>query len=1051
MRSLILSVLLLFICVTVGMAGTTGKIVGTVTDARTGEKLISANIVIVGRSIGASTNVDGYFVILNVPPGKYMLRASLVGFRTTTVSDVSVEIDLTTEVPIRLTEEAVQGEEVTVVAQRPVIQKDLSASSANISAVDVALLPTASVSTVVALQAGIERNANGELVIRGGGADQTLFLLDGQSLRDGRTNKAFTQISLSSIDNLQITTGGWNAEYGNVRSGLVNAVTKEGNASAYSISVTTRYSPAQPKHFGSSIYDLSSYFIRPFVDPAVAFTGTTSGAWDAYTRKQYQDFEGWNSISQKTLADNDPTNDLTPEAAQRLFLWEHRRQVEISKDDYDIDAGFGGPFPFVSQYLGDLRFFASYRQSRNAYVIPLSRDSYDDYVGQLKLTSDVGSNMKLMVEGLISRGEGTTNNNTGSDGVFSSPSSIANLVDRVSYIDGRIFGTDYWAPTVIKGNMVGAKFSHVINPSTFYSVSFHRYQTKYDTNPDRERNTAKVYKFGNSYYVDEAPYGFQPLPSNGIGSGMRMGVGMSNSRDSSVVATYNLRGDFTNQFDQHNQFQGGFEFVYTDNNVNYRSVDTYLPSGRSASVWHTFPKQGAAYLQDKLEYAGMVANLGVRLDYSYAGGSWYRYGPYDKAFSGTLSFGIDTAFQKIPTEKIITFSPRVGIAFPITEYSKIFFNYGHFRSLPFPENLFLIRRESLAGSIVRLANPNNPLPKTVSYELGYEHSILDQFLIRVAGYYKDVTQETKLVEYISKNGQVDYQVSTSNLYEDIRGFEVTLSRNRGSWVQGFVNYTYDVNTSGYFGREKYYENPVTMRDEEKTNVSQDKPVAQPYGRANINFRTPEDLGPIIGDFQLNVVGSYSAGSHFTWGGGGGAAPVSARNNVQWTDSWNIDLRFSKNFTFDKLNLQLFIDVSNALNFKRMSHYGFFNGQDFDDYMKSLHLAEGIAGNELEPRFGYLNFPGDDKPGDYRRGGVFTPMVSVANLGSVTVPAPSAFYNDRSSGRWVQYVGGNWVDVSSDRLQQVLDDKAYIDMPNLETFTFLNPRDFFYGIRVSFEF
>ena len=77
--------------------------------------------------------------------------------------------------------------------------------------------------------------------------------------------------------------------------------------------------------------------------------------------------------------------------------------------------------------------------------------------------------------------------------------------------------------------------------------------------------------------------------------------------------------------------------------------------------------------------------------------------------------------------------------------------------------------------------------------------------------------------------------------------------------------------------------------------------------------------------------------------------------------------------------------------------------------------------------------------------------NVASLGTVTVPAPSAFYHDRSSRRWVQYVGGSWVDVPGDKLQQALDDKAYIDMPNLDTFVFLNPRDFYYGIRVSFEF
>ncbi|MEK9138496.1 MAG: TonB-dependent receptor, partial [Bacteroidota bacterium] len=327
MRSLILSVLLLTY-VTLSSAGTTGKIAGTMTDARTGEKLISANVVVVGTSAGAATNVEGYFVILNLPPGRYTLRASLLGYATATISNVVVEIDQTTNIPINISEEVMQGEEVTIVAERPVIQQDLSASRANITAAEVVAIPTNSLASVVALQAGVVQNASGDLVIRGGGADQTAFLLNGQSLRSGRSNTSFTAISLSSIDNVQITTGGFTAEYGNVRSGVVNAVTKEGNTTGYSFSITARYRPAAPKHFGPSIYDRNSFFIRPYIDPDVSWTGTTNGTWDEYTQKQFQPFIGWNAISQKTLSDNDPNNDLTPQAAQQLFLWQHRKQAD---------------------------------------------------------------------------------------------------------------------------------------------------------------------------------------------------------------------------------------------------------------------------------------------------------------------------------------------------------------------------------------------------------------------------------------------------------------------------------------------------------------------------------------------------------------------------------------------------------------------------------------------------------------------------------------------------------------------------------------------------
>ena len=61
-----------------------------------------------------------------------------------------------------------------------------------------------------------------------------------------------------------------------------------------------------------------------------------------------------------------------------------------------------------------------------------------------------------------------------------------------------------------------------------------------------------------------------------------------------------------------------------------------------------------------------------------------------------------------------------------------------------------------------------------------------------------------------------------------------------------------------------------------------------------------------------------------------------------------------------------------------------------------------------------------------------------------------FYYVASSKQYYQLVNGTWQEVESSRLQKVLDDKAYIDMPNLETFSFLNPRNIFYGIRISFD-
>lgn len=1051
MRALSFFVAAIFLVTGLLFAGTTGKVTGSVVDSRTGEPLPSVNVTIVGTTLGASTNVEGYFTILNVPPGKYRVQATLVGYKLSSAIDVRVDIDQTTTQNFRMTEEAIAGEEVIVIAARPVVQRDVSASRANIEIKDVDKLPVTSVVGAVGLQAGVQG-----LVIRGGTIDQTAFMVDGLVLRDERTNNPYTGISLSTVQDIQVQTGGFNAEYGNIRSGMVNVVTREGGRSSYSFNMTGRYSPARPKHFGPSIYDKNGYWIRPYVDDAVAWTGTGKnyepGVWDKWTRDQYPYFEGWNSVAQKSLQDPDPTKHLTPNAAQQVFLWEYRKKAEIKDPDWDVDAGFGGPVPFAED-LGNLRFFAGYRQSRSYYLIPLSRSSFDEQNAQIKLTTDLSGGMKLQLSGLWGRQEGTNDNNAGNPGIFTSPASIASVLNRISYIDGRIFGEAYWAPSQVLLNLIGAKFTHNVNPNVFYEVTLQRYQQKTETNPGRLRDTSPIMTFGNGYTVDEAPFGWQPAPSTGI-TGLRMGVGMSNSRDTSSVTTYTGRFDMTAQLDRYNQVKSGVEVNYTDNWVRSASVDVFLPSGRFRTFWHNYPIRGAVYLQDKLEFEGMVANIGVRVDYLNPNGDWFvNYNPYDPAFTGALSPGIDTLLAKEKVKPLLNVSPRLGISFPISENSKLYFNYGHFRQIPDPRNLFLLRRYLDNNQVTNVADPTAPLPKTVAYELGYEHSLFDEYLIRVAGYYKDIVNETQQVEYVNSSGTIDYLVYTENRYRDIRGFEITMSKNRGNWFQGFANYTYDVRTTGYFGRPIYYQSAQDQARDERANIYQEKPIPQPYARVNLDFFTPREFGPdvggiyLLGDWRVNFIGSWSSGFYFTWTGGANIPGI--QNNVQWRDSYNVDMRISKNFQIGKMGFQLFADVSNLLNTKYLTTYGFFDGADYNSYMSSLHLPADISS-----AIGTLYIPGDDRPGDSRAEGVaYQPIVPVARYSDLSIPINQQarpFYYVKETGKYYQLSGATWSEVDSGSLQKVMDDKAYIDMPNQETFSFLNPRRIFFGLRLTYD-
>ena len=207
-----------------------GKISGVVKDGSTGETLIGANVLLEGTTIGAATNIDGYYSIINVPPGTYSLKATMVGYAPGIYKDVRVSIDQTTEINFGLTSNTFQTDEVVVIATTPIVQKDVASSRVNFNVEEIQNLPVSSISGVIGLQAGVRSG----LEIRGGAATQTAFLVNGVTMRDERDNSPFTGISYSAIDEVQIQTGGFNAEYGNVRSGLINVVTKEGLRDKYS-------------------------------------------------------------------------------------------------------------------------------------------------------------------------------------------------------------------------------------------------------------------------------------------------------------------------------------------------------------------------------------------------------------------------------------------------------------------------------------------------------------------------------------------------------------------------------------------------------------------------------------------------------------------------------------------------------------------------------------------------------------------------------------------------------------------------------------------------
>ena len=1060
----LLLLLLASLGASVASAQTAGKLSGRIVD-ESGQAIIGATVFIVETSRGATADVDGYYTILNVPAGTYSVRISSIGYSTQLTENVNVDIGQTTTLNATLQPETTTTEEVIVRAERPPVEVDVSNSRTNVGSEEIAALPVASIENVVALQAGVQDG----FVVRGSGADEIAFQVNGLTLRDERNNAPFTNISLASVEEVQVQTGGFNAEYGNVRSGVVNVVTKEGDRERYEADIRTRYSPPTQKNFGGLASDLDAYWIRPFTDPEVAFTGTDNGAWDQATQDQYPSFEGWNSVSAGLLSDADPTNDLTPQALMDAFMFQRRKDFEVTTPDYEIDLGIGGPIP-GAQRLGNLRFFGSFRREENAYLIPLHTRTYAEQTGHIKLTSDVAQGMKLSVEGRLGIQEGTGSSrsgavSTGYNSIFRSPEGIANYLSGVSpigssFIDSRTFSGDYWGPSQTSYDQVGAQFSHSLSPTSYYEIRANRFQSRYDTNPGPRRDTTTVVTIGG-YGFNEAPFGWQPFNvagldgSTGLGD-IRIGVGMSNARDSSRVTVYNLQGDYTNQLTRFAEIKTGFEYNLTRSQINYARIDSAFTSTNARTVWDETPIRAAAYGQTKLELDGMIANLGLRLDYFTAGGNWYDYNLFDPVLAGvqlgpdgTPRAALDTLLTTSPSRQIVTLSPRLGVSFPVSQASKLYFNYGHFRSVPDSDQLYVVRAFSVGGQITQIADPNNPLPRTIAYELGYEQSFFDQFTARIAGYYKDISLEPRLVTYLSRDGTIDYDRTEPNSYADIRGFEFTLQKSRGEFFRGFFNYTYDVRQSGYFGFRDVFQNSTTQREQEESDalrrLASSRPVPRPFARLNLDFFTPDDFGPsvagvsLLGGWRTSFLGQWRDGGLYTWGDNGVAEPGVSRN-VEIRDRWALDLRFQRQFSVAGREVSFYADVLNALNRREMAlFYGVDDGQDQIEYLSSLHFPESDD---------YSNIPGDDVVGAYRSEDVpYQPMEAIQSRSEADGVAGTIYY-ERASESYIVFENGAWTPADAGRVSDVLETKAYIDMPNQGYLNFLNPRNVFFGVRIS---
>jgi hypothetical protein len=535
-----------------------GRIVGQVVDTESKAPLIGVNVLIAGTTMGAATDAEGYYHIINIRPGEYTVRFSMIGYATQIIESVPVHINETFTLNVQLQEEAILGEEIVVVAERPTVKLDMSSSRHVLGVQSIESSPVQSFEEILESLPGISLTAGEDgsgFIVRGGGLNETNIVIDGISTRDRRTQQPNTTVNLTAIDEVEVISGGFNAEYGGIRSGLINVATRDGRLDRYNLAVDVRVSPPQRKHFGPSPFSIEGPFWQVYAGNN-AFTGVTQEMVDAGLYPFV--FVGWNEIARQFLSDGNPATDMTPQEALEIWKWQHRPISYADVPDYIFDATFSGRLPFTN----NVTFMLSQRYEDLQLAYPMSRKNSIASSTLLNIITRPTSGMRLTFL------NGLTVNNGVSSGPFSnSYGMVTGTRQGNQYARNALNWRHLWHdatynPIETYQYRGGISLNHVLTPNTFYQVvaEYNNYRTRQE--PIGLRDTTCIKWIGNRCY-DEGPFGY-------VGTDLGRGIsetwdildqflmsGGGRGRDNSKYWGIGLKFDITSRMTRFNEVKAG--------------------------------------------------------------------------------------------------------------------------------------------------------------------------------------------------------------------------------------------------------------------------------------------------------------------------------------------------------------------------------------------------------------------------------------------------------------------------------------------------------------
>ncbi len=865
-------------------AQSAGKIAGTVRDKVSKDGLPGVNVVVKGTRLGGITAADGSYFILNVPPGSYDVAASLIGYHPVGQQNVIVNLNRTSTVDFMLIETTVSLGEIETTAKRPDVEKEKTSTSDLFRGDDI--IASAGVRDIAQVLA-LSSDVSGEH-FRGGREGEELYMLQGMGIVNPLDQTVSFAPIISAVEEVEVITSGFGAQYGNAQSGVVNISMREGRSDKWTARLESRGRMPKRKHFGPSVWDPAG---QPYLRILDSWEKWKANNPNAINPAPFFSTLG-NGFDSRYGRD---TNTLA-QIAYTLWRLQSKRQYGTNYDDL-VDARgeitLGGPLS------DDIRVFLAGRVNSEWAFLPTEvPNTKRTFMGNVVYDIAGGTNIRLSGAYTDER-----------ESVFRS-------------LNTNGFYSWTWDQALALGQrrtnnlQLGVRGTYAPSNATFYELKINALQTSLtDGSPAIDPSGFAGDPIWSVYSSSSAPDGF--LYGN-----------LYDTFREEKSRTVSLDGSMTSQMTASHLVTIGVQGnMYSVDVNNRRSVKSATSS--KLEVYSAKPFELAVYASDKMEFEGMIANIGLRFDLYDQNVQYYadQFSPFRYQVSDT-SYVIDmTRALKEETKPVGILQPRLGISFPVSLSTVFHVNYGTYVQRP-PLNQTVLQQLPKSGfATMILGNPRLRPQVTNSYDIGVMQALGEGFTLDVSGYYKDVKDLIQQAFYIDKDGNY-YSSFMNRDYADIRGFKVGFAKRQGL-VTGSLNYTYGIATGK--NATPFNNSPFFYEAGARSTLPNPKDVLLDFDRTHnivlsAVLSVGEEEGPVMfgvypfEDLKFSVSSFWRSGRPYTFDDQG----LGLLYNRRAPNEYSTTIRLTKDFRKVIGNrLSLYCEVENLFNQKILNYQAVF--------------------------------------------------------------------------------------------------------------------------------